>query len=122
MPLTVQLLVLELCCTLPARLLVLLAMGLLAVHATVFHEAAGRAVLELDPVAPELAAVGARLVAIIRNRNAAHRKSGMTSLRSEALRSTPKTVVVGRGRDIPPRVADAGRAARLLSRRTNRRS
>ena len=57
--LTVQLLVLELCCGLPAGLLVLLAMGLLTVHATVFDESAGRAVLELDDVAPVLAAVGA---------------------------------------------------------------
>ena len=51
-PLTVQLLVLELCHALLARLLVLLAMGPLAVHAAVLDEAAGRAVLEPDGVAP----------------------------------------------------------------------
>ena len=43
----VQSLVLEFCCTLLAGLLVLLAVGLLAVHAAVLDEAAGRAVLEL---------------------------------------------------------------------------
>ena len=57
--LAVQLLVPELCCTLLAGLLVLLAVCPLAVHAAVFHEAAGRAVLELDDIAPLLAAVGA---------------------------------------------------------------
>ena len=46
--LTVQLLVLELCRTLLAGLLVLLAMGLLAFHAAVLDEATGCAVLELD--------------------------------------------------------------------------
>ena len=55
--LTVQLLVLELCRPLLARLLVMLAVGPLAVHAAVLDEAAGRAVLELDGVAPVLAAV-----------------------------------------------------------------
>jgi len=47
-PLAVQSLVLEFCCTLLAGLLVLLAVGFLAVHAAVLDEAAGRAVLELD--------------------------------------------------------------------------
>ncbi|EJK53564.1 hypothetical protein THAOC_26975, partial [Thalassiosira oceanica] len=57
--LAVQFLVLELCHALLASLLVQLAVGPLAVHAAVLDEAAGRAVLELDGVAPELAAVGA---------------------------------------------------------------
>ena len=72
MPLTVQLLVLELCRKLLARLLVLLAVGPLAVHAAVLDEAAGRALLELDGVAPELAAVGAGLVTITLDRHAVH--------------------------------------------------
>ena len=42
-----------------AGLLVLLAVGPLTVHSTVLDEAAGRAALELDGIAPELAAVGA---------------------------------------------------------------
>ena len=42
----------------------LLAVGLLAVHAAVLDKMAGRAVLELDCVAPVLAAVGAGSVAI----------------------------------------------------------
>ncbi|EJK59267.1 hypothetical protein THAOC_20535 [Thalassiosira oceanica] len=70
-PLTVQLLVLELGCTLLARLLVLLAVGPLAVRAAILDEAAGRAVLQLDGVAPLLAAVGADFLAIVRNRHAA---------------------------------------------------
>ena len=57
--LTVQLLVLELGRTFLARLLVQLAGDLLAVDTAVFHEVAGRAVHELDGVAPLLAAVGA---------------------------------------------------------------
>ena len=57
--LTVQSFVLELCRTLLAYLLVLLAVGLLAVHAAVFDEAAGGAVLELDAFSPFLSAVGA---------------------------------------------------------------
>ena len=73
---TVQLLVSELCCTLLACLLVLLAVGLLAVHAAVLDEAAGRTVLELDGVAPVLAAVGAGSVAFTlarrRRRHAVH--------------------------------------------------
>ena len=63
--LAIQLLVLELCCALLACSLVLLAVGPLAVHAAVFHEAAGRAVLELDGLAPVFAAVGAGFVAPI---------------------------------------------------------
>ena len=61
----VQLLVLELSRALIACLLVQLAMGPLAVHAAVLDESAGGAVLELDRVAPGLAAVGADFVAII---------------------------------------------------------
>mmetsp|Transcript_25193 Transcript_25193/g.59940 ORF Transcript_25193/g.59940 Transcript_25193/m.59940 type:complete len:111 (-) Transcript_25193:344-676(-) len=38
-------------------------MGLLAFHAAVFHELAGIAFLELDGVAPLLAAIGARVAA-----------------------------------------------------------
>ena len=74
MSLTVQLLVLKLCCTLLARLLVLLAVRPLAVHAAVLDEATGRTVLELDGVARVLAAVGAGFVAIILpiDRHAAH--------------------------------------------------
>ncbi|EJK44514.1 hypothetical protein THAOC_36936 [Thalassiosira oceanica] len=56
-------------------------MGPLAVHAAILDEAAGRAVLELDGVAPCLAAVGAgfsAVIAVIRNghanRHAAHRR------------------------------------------------
>ncbi|EJK74486.1 hypothetical protein THAOC_03830, partial [Thalassiosira oceanica] len=80
--LAVQLLVLELCDTLLACLLVLLSVGPLAVHAAVLDEAAGRAVLELDGVAPLLAAVGAGLVAISRNGHAAHREIEDVSLGS----------------------------------------
>ena len=76
-PLTVQLLVLQLGRTLLACLLVLLAVGPLAVHAAVLDEAAGCAVLELDGVAPLLAAVGAGLVAVILgNGYAAHATGG----------------------------------------------
>ena len=57
--LAIQLLVFELGRTFLACLLVLLALGLLAVHAAVLDEAAGRAVLELDSIAGLLAAVGA---------------------------------------------------------------
>ena len=71
-PLTVELLLLEHRCALLAHLLVLLAMGPLAVHSAVLDEAAGRAALELDSVAPELAAVGAGFVAIVFDRHAAH--------------------------------------------------
>ena len=48
--------------------------GPLAVHAAVFHEAAGIAVLELDVVAPVLAAVGAGLFFI--NGHTAHFGTG----------------------------------------------
>ena len=44
-PLTVQPLLLELCCALLACLLVPLAVGLLTAHATVFDESASRTVL-----------------------------------------------------------------------------
>jgi len=44
----------------------------LAVHAAVFDEAAGRAVLELDGVAPALAAVGACFVAAAITKDAVH--------------------------------------------------
>ena len=60
-PLTVQLLVLQLCRPLLTSLLVMLAMNLLAVDATVLDEAAGRAVLEFDGVALVLAAVRAQV-------------------------------------------------------------
>ena len=63
-PLSVQLFILELHCALLACLLVLSAVGLLAVHAAVLHDATCRTVLELDGVAPVLAAVGAGSVAI----------------------------------------------------------
>ena len=59
--LAVQLLVVELSRTLLACLLVLLAMGPLAVHAAVPDEAAGRAVPERDSAALGLPAVGAGL-------------------------------------------------------------
>jgi len=62
--LAVQLLVLELRGTLLAGLLMLLAVGLLAVHAAVLDEEAGRAILELDGIAWFLAAVGADFMAI----------------------------------------------------------
>ena len=51
-PLAVQPLVLELCRALLTGLLVLLAVGPLAVHAAVLHEAASIAVLQLDGVTP----------------------------------------------------------------------
>ena len=57
--LTVKLLVLELCHALLACFPVLLAVGPLAVHPTIFDEATGSAVPEPDGVAPLLAAVGA---------------------------------------------------------------
>ena len=57
--LAVQLLVFELGRAFLTGLLVLLAVGLLAVYTAVLDEAAGRADLELDGVAAELAAVGA---------------------------------------------------------------
>ena len=66
--LAVQLLVLELCCTLLACLLVLLAVGLLASHATVFDQATGRASLELDGVTCSRPAVGAGFVDITSSR------------------------------------------------------
>ena len=58
-PLIVQFLVLELCHALLAGPLVLLAVGLLAVHAAVFDEAAGRAALEPDGAALAAAALSA---------------------------------------------------------------
>ena len=71
--LAVQLLVLELGHALLACLLVLLAMDLLAVHATVFHEEAGVAVLELDGVTAFLATVGTGVRGFRRvDGNAAH--------------------------------------------------
>ena len=72
MSLTVQLLVLYFGRALLACLLVLLAVGLLAVHATVHDEAAGIAVLELDRVAPMLAAVGAHASWTVFDCNATH--------------------------------------------------
>ena len=64
MSLAVHLLVLELCCTLLAYLLVLPAVGLLAVHAAVLDEAAGIAVLQVHRLAPVLAAVGTGSVTV----------------------------------------------------------
>ena len=55
----VQLLVLQLRGAFLTGPLVLLAVGPLAVHATILDEAAGSAVLELDGVAPVLTTVGA---------------------------------------------------------------
>jgi len=73
--LTVQLLVLDCGHALLARLLVLLAVGLLAVNAAVFHKSAGHAVLELDGATPGLAAVGAGFVALVHhNRRAVHHR------------------------------------------------
>ena len=68
--LSVQPLVLELGRALLAGLLVLLAMGLLAVHTAIFDEEAGRAVLELDSVATSLCAVGAHISGCCRRRDA----------------------------------------------------
>ena len=70
--LAVQLLILELCCTLFAFRLVLLPVGPLAVHAAVLDEAAGRAALELDDIAHLLAAVGAGFDAIVQDGHAFH--------------------------------------------------
>ena len=78
--LAVQLLVLELCRTLLACLLVLLAVGLLAAHVAVFDEAAGRAVLELDDVALVLAAVCTGFVATIATRRVVHCRSRLTAV------------------------------------------
>ena len=72
--LAVQLLVLELGRALLARPLVLLAVDLLAVDAAVFDEEAGRAVLELDGIAPFLAAVGAGFFDRV-DRDTAHAES-----------------------------------------------
>ena len=71
MSLTVQLLVLQFGRALLACLLVLLAVGPLAVHTAVFDEAAGRAVLELECAASVSSAVGAGFVDID-NGHAAH--------------------------------------------------
>ncbi|EJK71451.1 hypothetical protein THAOC_07107 [Thalassiosira oceanica] len=60
-PLAVQPLVLQLGRAFLAEFLVLLAVGLLAVHAAVLDEEAGRAVLELHAVATLPAAVGAHI-------------------------------------------------------------
>ena len=79
MPLAVQLLVLLLGRAFLACLLVDLAVGLLAFHAAVFDETAGRAVLELDAVVVSfLAAVGAGLGCFRRrgDRDAAHLWAG----------------------------------------------
>ena len=79
--LAVQLLVLELCRPLLACLLVLLAVGPLAVHAAVLDEAAGRTVLELDGIAPVLAAVGAGFVATIAIRHVVHCRSRLMAVK-----------------------------------------
>ena len=69
-PLAVQLLVLLLGRAFLACLLVDLAVGLLAFHAAIFDETAGRAVLELDAVVIALApAVGAGFIS---RQDAAH--------------------------------------------------
>ena len=73
--LAVQLLVLEFCCTLLAYLPVLLAVGLLSVHAAVLDEAAGRAVLQLDGASlavTALATAGAHVSGAAVDRDAAH--------------------------------------------------
>ena len=89
-PLAVQLLVLQLCHALLAGLLVLLTTGPLAVHAAVLDEAAGRAALELDGVAPWLAAVGAGFFAIASNGQANHggatRQLGLSQARRLAVK------------------------------------
>ena len=74
LPLAVQTLVLELGRTLLACLLVLLAVGPLAIHAAVIDDAAGRAVLEPDGVGPELAAVGAGFITLL-DRHAVHHRA-----------------------------------------------
>ena len=74
-PLTVQLLVLDLGCAMPARLPVQLAVGPLTVHAAVLDETAGRAVLELDgtSLAAYFPTVGAHVFrALIDYWNTAH--------------------------------------------------
>ena len=73
--LAVQLLVLELGRALLACLLVLLAVNLLAFHAAVLHEEAGRAVLELGGISPFLATVRAGLHRCRRDRDAAAHSS-----------------------------------------------
>ena len=71
-PLAVKPLVLQLGRTFLAGLLVDLAVGLLAVHAAVFDEEAGRAVLELHAVAALLSAVGAHTKSCRRNATRCH--------------------------------------------------
>ena len=77
-PLAVQPLVLQLGRALLAGLLVDLAVGLLATHAAVFDEEAGRAVLELDTVATLLSAVGAHISGCCR-RDATRRHGSMVA-------------------------------------------
>ena len=111
--LAVQPLVLQLCYTLLAHLLVLLAVGPLAVHAAVLDESAGRAALELDGVAPLFAAVGAGLFAIILDRHAVHDKIVGLKIQMAAQSQTGAAhgvcvrceadVTVGRGRGSTPR-------------------
>ena len=67
-----EFLVLELGRAFFAGLLVLLAVDLLAVHAAVLDEAAGRAVLQLDGPAPVLAAVGTDITSAGRAADAKH--------------------------------------------------
>ena len=71
-PLTIELLVLELSHALLACLLVPLAVGPLAVHAAVLDESAGRAVLEPDGVTPVLAAVSTGSSAIDEDGHVVH--------------------------------------------------
>ena len=63
----VKTLVLELCFTQLARLLVLLAVGLLAADAAVFDEVAGRAILEIYGVAVKFTAVSAGFNGVARS-------------------------------------------------------
>ena len=74
-PLTVQLLVLQLGCTLLARLLVQLAMCLLALHAAVLDEETRSAVFQLDGTAFAVSvfpAVGAHASWVVGHCNASH--------------------------------------------------
>ena len=71
--LAVKLFLLEFRCALLECLLVMLAVGPLAVHATVLHEAAGRAFLELDgAVFAAFATVGAHAISGVVNCSATH--------------------------------------------------
>ncbi|EJK72176.1 hypothetical protein THAOC_06319, partial [Thalassiosira oceanica] len=100
-------LILQFCGTLLARLLVLLAVGPLAVHAAVLDEEAGRAALELDDVTGtgSRPTIGASLVIIFHHRQAAHSELRMPEIFECAKK------VSARAREKSTGAASVGRAA-----------